>query len=69
MSGWTGFTSGIVGNSACMIPLSEIINPPHPPVIQPNNVVWQRLLASTRQPSFLNDEDAEGERVLCQIYK
>jgi len=63
MAGWTGFTIGNVANRTCMIPLSEITNPPHPTNIRPDDRAWQRLLASTGQPSFLNDE-SEGE--LCE---
>jgi len=68
MSGFTGFTIGNVGNRTCMIPLSEITNPSKPNTIQSNDRAWQRLLASTGQPSFLNDEDAEGEKAMCKVY-
>jgi len=57
MSGWTGFTVGTVNGRTCYIPLREVTHPPHPVNIQPDDRAWQRLLASTGQPSFLNDEE------------
>jgi len=55
MSGWTGFTIANVNDQTCYIPLSEIISSKRQ--IEENDRTWQRLLASTGQPSFLNDED------------
>jgi len=57
MAGWTGFTVGNVANRTCMIPINEIANPPVPVNIKANDRAWQRLLASTGQPSFLNDDE------------
>jgi len=57
MAGWTGFTVGMVNNRTCYIPLHEVTNPEKPVNISPNDRAWQRLLASTGQPSFLNDEE------------
>lgn len=57
MAGWTAYTVGTVNNRTCYIPLNEITHPEHPVNIQPDDRAWQRLLASTGQPSFINDED------------
>jgi len=57
MSGWTGFTIGIVNNRACMIPITAIADIKIPTIIQANDRAWQRLLASTGQPSFINKEE------------
>jgi len=54
MSGWTGFTVGTVCDRSCYIPLTEITNGKRS--IEPMDRAWQRLLASTGQPSFLNDK-------------
>lgn len=59
MSGWTGFTIGNVHDRTCYIPLTEIISRKNQ--IDTNDRSWQRLLASTGQPSFLNDEDYVSE--------
>jgi 6-phosphofructokinase 1 len=58
MAGWTGFTVGNVHDRACYIPLSEINAKRQ---IEQNDRAWQRLLASTGQPSFLNDVDYNAE--------
>lgn len=57
MGGWTGFTIGMVNNRTCYIPLDEVTQPANPVNIAPDDRAWQRLLASTGQPSFLNDEE------------
>lgn len=57
MAGWTGFTVGTVNNRTCWIPLTEIVNPPSSVKIRPDDRAWQRLLASTGQPSFINLEE------------
>lgn len=54
MAGFTGFTVGHVNNSVCMIPLEAIENAGKNRLV-PNYRGWQRLLASTGQPSFLNE--------------
>ena len=54
MAGWTAFTSGLLNNRACMIPVEEVCS--KTVKIQSNDRAWQRLLANTGQPSFLNTE-------------
>ena len=54
MSGWTGFTVGTVCDRSCYIPLTEITNGKRS--IEPMDRSWQRLLASTGQPSFINEK-------------
>jgi 6-phosphofructokinase 1 len=56
MSGWTGFTVGLVNNRTCLIPLSEVADIKIPTKVTPHDRAWQRLLASTGQPSFVNEE-------------
>jgi 6-phosphofructokinase 1 len=53
MAGFTSFTVGHVNNSTCMIPLTAIEGGKNK--ITPNFRGWQRLLAGTGQPFFLND--------------
>lgn len=53
MAGFTSFTVGHVNNSTCMIPLTAIEGGKNK--ITPNYRGWQRLLAGTGQPFFLND--------------
>ena len=54
MAGWTGFTTGNVNNRSCYIPVSEIAKSAQK--ISPEGKAWQRLLTSTGQPSFINEE-------------
>ena len=54
MAGFTGFSVGHVNNNLVFIPLQEIISNKYTNTIQSNDRHWQRLLASTGQPSFLN---------------
>jgi len=65
MAGWTGFTVGVVNNRTVWIPLNDIVNPTTLVKIKPDDRGWQRLLASTGQPSFINLEEdliCEGEK-------
>mmetsp|Transcript_54212 Transcript_54212/g.62348 ORF Transcript_54212/g.62348 Transcript_54212/m.62348 type:complete len:568 (-) Transcript_54212:123-1826(-) len=55
MAGWTGFTTGNVNNRPCYIPISELTK--RTQKIAPEDRGWQRLLASTGQPSFINEEE------------
>jgi len=55
MSGWTGFTVGTVCERTCYIPLTDITSGKR--TIPPMDRGWQRLLAFTGQPSFLNDPE------------
>ncbi|CAD8152339.1 unnamed protein product [Paramecium octaurelia] len=56
MAGFTGFAVGHVSNKTCMIPLNEMNSGNYANRITPSNISWQRLLAGTGQPSFLNNE-------------
>lgn len=59
MAGFTGFSAGHVNNKVAYIPIEDIVSEKYKYAkrIQPNDRVWQRLIASTGQPSFLNDEN------------
>ncbi len=59
MAGYTGFSAGHVNNKVAFIPIGDIVSDKykHAKRIQPNDRAWQRLIASTGQPSFLNDEN------------
>lgn len=59
MAGWTGFSSGNVNNRPCYIPISELTK--RTQKIAPEDRGWQRLLASTGQPSFINEETKVAE--------
>lgn len=54
MCGYTSFASGHVANKNVMIPLQEFISGHYSTRIGRNSPEWQRLLATTGQPSFLN---------------
>jgi 6-phosphofructokinase 1 len=56
MAGFTGFTTGHVNNKVAFIPIDELLSGKYPNKVQPDSRIWQRLLASTGQPSFLNNE-------------
>jgi 6-phosphofructokinase 1 len=55
MAGFTGFTSAVVNLRSCYIPFEEITKEKR--FIKSNDRKWQRLLASTGQPSFINAEE------------
>ena len=59
MAGFTGFSAGHVNNKVALIPIGDIVSDKYKYAkrIQPNDRAWQRLIASTGQPSFLNDEN------------
>jgi len=57
MGGWTGFTTGLLNNRTAWIPLTDIADIKEPVKISPNDRAWQRLLASSGQPSFINEEN------------
>ncbi|KAL4469541.1 hypothetical protein ABPG74_004794 [Tetrahymena malaccensis] len=57
MAGFTGFTVGHVNNRLCYIPLDEICKEGSGRRIKAEDRAWQRLLASTGQPSFLKKEN------------
>jgi hypothetical protein len=56
MAGFTGFTVGHINNSVAMIPLSAINDAGGKNKVTKNYRGWQRLLAGTGQPFFLNDK-------------
>jgi hypothetical protein len=53
MAGFTGFTVGKICNKSAMIPI-EFLNSHGIRRINPKDRPWQRLLACTGQPAFLN---------------
>jgi 6-phosphofructokinase 1 len=55
MCGYTCFASGHVANKNVMIPIHEIVSGNYSSRVQKNSREWQRLLATTGQPAFLND--------------
>lgn len=59
MAGFSGFSVGHVNNRVAFIPIQDIVSDKYKDAkrIQPNDRAWQRLIASTGQPSFLNDEN------------
>lgn len=57
MAGFTGISVGHVNNKTVFIPINEIVSKSYANKILPHDRAWQRLLASTGQPSFINEED------------
>lgn len=55
MVGFTGFCSGTVNNRTAYIPLNLITTGNNR--VSPSSTRWQRLLAATGQPSFLNNDE------------
>ena len=62
MAGFTGFSVGHVNNQTVFIPIDEIVSKTYANKILPYDRSWQRLLASTGQPSFINDEEKIVEK-------
>jgi len=62
MSGFSGFCTGLVNNRCCYIPIDMLKQGNRR--IQPKSRKWQRLLAATGQPSFINDEDRLAQTTL-----
>lgn len=56
MAGFTGFCSGTVNNRTAYIPLKLITEGNNR--VSPSSTRWQRLLAATGQPSFLNNGES-----------
>lgn len=56
MAGFTGVCLGLVNKNCVLIPQEEMLNEKYANQILPNDRNWQRLLATTGQPSFINDE-------------
>ena len=53
MAGYTSFTVGHINQTVAMIPISSIGKPNR---VTKDNRSWQRVLAYTGQPYFLNQE-------------
>lgn len=64
MAGFTGFSVGHVNNKTVFIPINEIVSKEYANKILPYDRTWQRLLASTGQPSFINEEEKLVEKKL-----
>jgi 6-phosphofructokinase 1 len=52
MAGYTGFAAGHVTNKNVMIPINEMLSGNYSNRILKHSPDWQRLLATTGQPSF-----------------
>ena len=57
MCGYTNFVSGHIGPRNTWVPVGEMLSENYTIPLQPQDESWQRLLAMTGQPSFLNGED------------
>ncbi|MES1908254.1 MAG: hypothetical protein MHM6MM_001223 [Cercozoa sp. M6MM] len=59
MAGFTGFTSGLVNNRTCMLPISLVtaLSPTH---LDPHGRTWERVLRSTHQRATRHSE-GDGE--------
>ncbi|KAI8564495.1 hypothetical protein RHMOL_Rhmol03G0186300 [Rhododendron molle] len=55
MAGYTGFTVGPVNSRHAYIPISRVTETHN--VVKVTDRMWARLLASTNQPSFLQNEE------------
>lgn len=74
MHGFTGFSTGKIGNSSCYIPVTTMMEGGSNKV-SIRSRVWQRMVALNDQPNFINDEfvsaaeqrivDSENERKAC----
>jgi len=54
MSGYTNFVCGHLGSRNAMVPISEMMNRDNLYCLKPEHEAWQRTLATTGQPSLLN---------------
>ncbi|KAL4449228.1 hypothetical protein ABPG74_015610 [Tetrahymena malaccensis] len=57
MAGFTGFAVVIVHHKTAFVPLSEMVSGHYENKLVPHNRHWQRVLAQTLQPSFINNEE------------
>ncbi len=55
MCGYTNFAIGHLKNRVAMVPLDQMMHN-EKYYLRPSDENWQRLLATTGQPSFINDE-------------
>lgn len=64
MSGYTNFVSGHFAMRNGMVPLSEMMDRKNKFQLKPEDEDWQRLLATTGQPNFLNvGEESEKKEI------
>lgn len=56
MAGFTAGAYGLVNKSVVAIPMEEMLSDKYANQLVPNDRNWQKLLAMTGQPSFINDE-------------
>ena len=56
MAGFTGGAYGLVNKSIAVLPMEEMLSDKYANQLVPNDRNWQKLLAMTGQPSFINDE-------------
>ncbi|KAM7273892.1 hypothetical protein ACFE04_028556 [Oxalis oulophora] len=61
MAGYTGFTVGPVNGKHAYIPISRVTEKTN--TVKLTDRMWARLLASTNQPSFINDDVSMLEKV------
>ncbi|KAL2540027.1 ATP-dependent 6-phosphofructokinase 4 [Abeliophyllum distichum] len=61
MAGYTGFTVGPVNSRHAYIPISRVTESQN--IVKLTDRMWARLLASTNQPSFVQNCDLVQERV------
>ena len=59
MAGYTNFACGHLANKNGMISVDELISSESTTKLTENHDSWQRLLAITGQPSFLNPDKIE----------
>ena len=55
MHGFTGFSTGMIRNSACYIPITTLMDAGARKV-SIRSRIWQRMVALNDQPNFVNDE-------------
>lgn len=59
MCGYTNFAIGHLKNRVAMVPTQEMIRTQNKACLQVHDEHWQRLIASTGQPAFINDPGSE----------
>jgi len=60
MCGYTNFAIGHLKNRVAMVPIDQTLSN-QKYCLKPSDENWQRLLATTGQPSFINDEHIDSE--------
>ncbi len=61
MSGYTNFVSGHFAMRNGMVPMPEMMEKRNKYQLRPEDEDWQRLLATTGQPNFLNVDEEKDE--------